>query len=81
MNDLKITVTAIDCCGLSEPHEKLIGVYAFAVANAFSTGPQTAHQGWWILTVGIQKCLVHPRLTTREFSDLMVPLELAGFAI
>lgn len=44
-------------------------------------GLQTAHEGWWMLTVGIQKCLVHPPLTTREFSDLMVPLELAGFAI
>lgn len=61
--------------------KKLIGICAFAVVNAFSMGLQTAQQGWWILTVGIQKCLVHPHLTTREFSDLMVPLELAGFAI
>lgn len=63
--------------------KKLIGICAFVVANAFSMGLQTAPptQGWWILNVGIQKCLVHPLLTTCEYSDLMVPLELPGFAI
>lgn len=75
MNDLKITVDSVSLM------KKLIGICAFVVANAFSMGLQTAPQGWWIVNVGIQKCLVHPLLTTLEYSDLMVPLELPGFAI
>lgn len=51
--------------------KKLIGICTFEVANAFSMVLQIAHQGWWLLNVSIQKCLVHSLLTTREYSDLM----------